>query len=590
MAITVETLRVEVISDTSRASKSMKGFEKQATRTTSKLSGFTKSMVSANLATNAITKALNGTIKFLKDSSQAAMDAEEIWSKFDVVFKDNADNVRGWAETYSSSMGLVTSETAEYLATLQDTFVPLGFARDSAADLSVELVKLAGDLSSFNNVARADVVRDLQSALVGNTETLRKYGVVASQAAIEQHALSTGLISHKSELDAAKKAQAIYEITVAATADAQGDLERTLDSSANATRAYEASIKSLSEAVGVSVNETLTPLKVILTDIFNNFTQTIKAANDWKKAQENIASGAGTLYDDLKVLEGRLNAIKVSLESGFINESQVAGEIRQLQQLISQKKMQIAAYEEELAAKKEIEAQVVAASQAEEAAYTEAKIRNGGRKTMTKELLEIELEAARRRAEASKAYHEQELARIEAEKQARVDAVYSMYSSMKSIVQMYYDNEIQAAGDNEEKLAEIREKQFRANKAFAIADTIINTAAAIVKIMDQAGIFGTPLAIAMGALGAAQVALIASTNPSFADGTPPGGYVVPPGYNGDNFPVSAKSGETVSISRAGESSGVQEIVIMLDGMVLARSMTDLIGARQIVIRQEDIVA
>jgi hypothetical protein len=209
---------------------------------------------------------------------------------------------------------------------------------------------------------------------------------------------------------------------------------------------------------------------------------------------------------------------------------------------------------------------------------------------MTKELMELEAEAARAREESSKAYAQEEIARQEQIKQARIAAAYSMYGQLRSIVQMYYDNEIQAAGDNEEKLKEIREKQFRANQAFSIADTIINSAAAIVKVLSQGGIWAIPLAVAMGTLGAAQVGLIASTKPSFADGTPSGGYGVPPGYNGDDYPVTAKSGETVNITRAGESGAQTEIVIMLDGLVLARTMTDLIGSRQVVIRQEDIVA
>ncbi len=196
-------------------------------------------------------------------------------------------------------------------------------------------------------------------------------------------------------------------------------------------------------------------------------------------------------------------------------------------------------------------------------------------------------EAAALADEESARYHANEMQRIRVQK----DAIMSMYSSMRDIVSMYYENEIAAAGDNEEELARIREKQFRVNKAFAIADTIINTSQSIMKVLAQGGIFAVPLSIAIGALGAAQVAMIASTQPGFADGTPPGGYTVPSGYNDDSFPVSAKSGETVNITRAGESDGdLQQVTIMLDGQVLASTMTDLIGRRQVVIKQGDIVA
>jgi len=200
------------------------------------------------------------------------------------------------------------------------------------------------------------------------------------------------------------------------------------------------------------------------------------------------------------------------------------------------------------------------------------------------------IESQQQIAAYEQAAHDEKMRKIEAEKQARVEAASMMYGQLKSIVQQYYSNEIAAAGDNEEKLAEIREKQFKANQAFGIADTIINTAASIMKVLAQGGIFAIPIAAAMGALGAAQIAMIASAKPSFADGTPPGGYTVPAGYNDDSFPVSAKSGETVNISRAGEGGGGTQIVIMLDSRVLADVTTDLIANRKIVIRTSDLVA
>ena len=182
--------------------------------------------------------------------------------------------------------------------------------------------------------------------------------------------------------------------------------------------------------------------------------------------------------------------------------------------------------------------------------------------------------------------HNRRMAQIQAEK----EALYSMYSSMRGIVQQYYANEIAAAGDNEEKLQEIREKQFKANQAFSIADTIINTSTAIMKVLAQGGIFAIPLSVAMGALGAAQIAMIASAKPSYATGTPAGGYVVPPGYEGDNYPVMAKSGETVNVTRQGEGGGgMAQISIVLDSSVIARVTTNLIENRQIVIRQSDVV-
>lgn len=179
-----------------------------------------------------------------------ASDAEEIDSKFRAVFKGQADEVEKWAKSYSRSVGRSTTDNKKFLASIQDTLVPLGFARDNAAEMSKQVVELATDLASFNNLPTEQVIAGIQSAIVGNTETLRQFGVVANQAQIEQEALNLGLIKNKKELDANSKAMAILSLLTKGTTDAQGDAIRTRDSLANQTRGLTSDIKDLSETLG----------------------------------------------------------------------------------------------------------------------------------------------------------------------------------------------------------------------------------------------------------------------------------------------------------------------------------------------------
>jgi hypothetical protein len=181
---------------------------------------------------------------------KTASDAEETDSKFKAVFKNQSREVEAWAKTFSRSVGRSTTENKKFLATIQDTLVPLGFARDNAADMSKQVVSLATDLASFNNLNTEQVIADIQSAIVGNTETLRKYGVVAQQSQIVQEALNSGLIKNKSELDANTKAQAILQLALKGTVDAQGDAVRTADGLANSSKGLSSDIKDLAEKFG----------------------------------------------------------------------------------------------------------------------------------------------------------------------------------------------------------------------------------------------------------------------------------------------------------------------------------------------------
>jgi len=183
--------------------------------------------------------------------------------------------------------------------------------------------------------------------------------------------------------------------------------------------------------------------------------------------------------------------------------------------------------------------------------------------------------------ETQEATHQLEMARIEAEKEARREAAMvalesasTMFGTIGDLVSQRYQQEIDAAEGNEEKQNELRKKQFNSEKAFAIVQSLIATALGITKAIPN-----IPLMIFSAAQGALQTALIAGQRPpSFATGTPPGGYVVPPGYEDDSFPVRARSGETVTVSN-GNQGGGQTIILELDGRQLGRAVTGLFENR-----------
>ena len=141
------------------------------------------------------------------------------------------------------------------MASLQDTFVPLGFSRTESAKLSATLTELALDVASFNNKIDADVVRDFQSAIVGNHETVKKYGVIINEAAIEQEAIKLGLIEHKSELMEFHKVQARVNLLMEGTKDAQGDISRTSHTLTNQIKSLSSQFTKLKEALGESNEE-----------------------------------------------------------------------------------------------------------------------------------------------------------------------------------------------------------------------------------------------------------------------------------------------------------------------------------------------
>ena len=173
---------------------------------------------------------------------------EESQAKSEVVFGSSLPRAREELRKFGRDVGRSEYELEKFAATIQDTFVPLGFARDAAASLSIETVKLATDIASFNNSADASVIKDIQSALVGNHETMRKHGVVIDQNTILQHLYAQGIERTWKELTTLEKVQARFDLIKAGTLDAAGDAARTKDSYANVQKGLGANFQRLTNA------------------------------------------------------------------------------------------------------------------------------------------------------------------------------------------------------------------------------------------------------------------------------------------------------------------------------------------------------
>ena len=273
--------------------KSFETAAEKASTAGKKLDGL--DVAAKNIAKAGLAAGCAALLAFGKASITAASDVEEMQSKFDTVFGslggEVTDDLQGFADAANRSI----FDLQGFAATLQDTFKPLGFAGDAAADMSVNMVQLATDLGSFNNIDTATVVNDLQSALVGNTETLRKYGIVASQSAIDNEAYALGLNFTKGRMDALTKATAIQSIIMKSTVDAQGDAIKTADSFANQMVGLKAAVQELSVTFGgallpaaTAVVGKLTEATDVVKGLQGQMGQMAEASDDGTSAFSNV--------------------------------------------------------------------------------------------------------------------------------------------------------------------------------------------------------------------------------------------------------------------------------------------------------------
>jgi hypothetical protein len=205
-----------------------------------------------------------------------ASDAQEIQSKFDVVFGEGAEAANKWSADFGKAVGRANQDVKQFASTVQDTLVPMGIQRDTAAKLTKEIVKLGVDVASFNNKADDEVIANFTSALVGNAEGVRKYGIVITEARMKTEALTLGITKNYQELSEAEKLLIRYSIIQKGTTDAQGDAIRTGESYANQVKRMRGNIKNLAETVGKALLPAWTHAVKLINSMLEGNTGKIK--------------------------------------------------------------------------------------------------------------------------------------------------------------------------------------------------------------------------------------------------------------------------------------------------------------------------
>lgn len=202
-----------------------------------------------------------------------ASDQNEALNKVNVVFPKSAKIIQAWAETSAESMGLSETAALEAAGTFGNLFSAMEIGEKPSLDMSKNLVALASDLASFNNISTDEALIKLRAGIVGEAEPLRTLGVNISAVATEQKALQLGFKKQNGVFTAAQKAQANYALILEQTGKAQGDFARTSDGMANQQRTLGATFQDAMADIGQAFVPIIEEILPVATDLLKGFAQ-----------------------------------------------------------------------------------------------------------------------------------------------------------------------------------------------------------------------------------------------------------------------------------------------------------------------------
>ena len=247
----------------------------------------------------------------IKDAIDNASRLEETLNKFNVVFGDLADSQRKWADSFAADMGRSRTEVIDFMSQAQSLIVPVGINQEQAAQMSTTLTQLSYDLASFHNATDPEAFEALRSALLGESEPMKRFGVIVNETAMKAELLKQGL--DPTVATEAQKAMARYNIIISQTGQAQGDVERSSFSFANQLKALQASWIDLSTAIGTAFLPYATVLLDYLRQLVSSLGLNATAADNTGKVFSLLGEATQYITKPLDLVIRGFNLLRGSL-------------------------------------------------------------------------------------------------------------------------------------------------------------------------------------------------------------------------------------------------------------------------------------
>lgn len=309
------TLKLSILADVDNLKKSLNSGAEDVQTFGDKITNFGKIAGAAFVAAAAAAGAF--AVKIGIDAVKAASDLSETISKVNVLFGTASGDIQKFADGAASALGQTKQQALDAAATFATFGKAAGLSGQDLSKFSIDFVKLSSDLASFNNTSPEQAINAIGSALRGEAEPLRQYGVLLDDASMRQKALELGIIdSINNALTPQQKVLAAQALIFEQTGTAQGDFARTSDGLANQTRILTAELENAKTTIGAALLPIVLELATFIGDKFIPVIQDLSA-----DISENLTPVFSKFFDTVKtvatpILEGLkkvFNSIKESL-------------------------------------------------------------------------------------------------------------------------------------------------------------------------------------------------------------------------------------------------------------------------------------
>jgi hypothetical protein len=178
--------------------------------------------------------------------------------------------------TFSHNLGLDLTEVMNYNAAIAQITNSAGMLGETSIDSAKALTMLSADWASLANLDTADVMQNFQSALVGQSRAVYKYGLDITSAGLAQTAMNHGVTESIKNLSQQSKMQLRVLTMLEQSKVAYSDLAKTINSPNNQLKMLNAGFKKLALSIGslfMPIVQKLYPYMNAMVMVLQDFAQ-----------------------------------------------------------------------------------------------------------------------------------------------------------------------------------------------------------------------------------------------------------------------------------------------------------------------------
>lgn len=240
---------------------------------------------------------ISALVKFGKEALNIASDLQEVENVVDVSFGDMKQKVEDFADTALEKFGMTELQAKKTASTYMAMNKGMGLDGEKAAQMAIDAAGRTGDIASFYNMKQEEADTMMKSIWTGETESLKRIGVVMTETNLNLFAMQKGLGKTTQQMTQQEQVMLRYQYVMEQTRLAAGDFERTSDSWANQTRILTGRWKEFLGIMGTGLIQMLTPAVKFLNSLMDSLIKFAKVFSEVTAkifGKQELSQGAGS--------------------------------------------------------------------------------------------------------------------------------------------------------------------------------------------------------------------------------------------------------------------------------------------------------